>query len=54
MNIVEEKNVILNEVMKELNWKEKVIVKILKKTCIKLYRKGMIDCFNYYNKDGTF
>lgn len=53
MKIVEEKNVV-NEIVKGLNWKEKIITKIFKSTCIKLYRKGMIDCFNYYNKDGTF
>lgn len=48
------KDVVVDEIVKGLNWKEKVIVKICRNTCMKLYRKGMIDCFNYYNKDGTF
>ena len=45
----EVENVVWDEIRKGLNWKEKIIVKICKNTCIKLYRKGMIDCFNYYN-----
>ena len=45
MKIVEEKNVV-NEIVKGLNWKEKIITKTFKKTCIKLYRKGMIDLLN--------
>lgn len=48
------KNVILKEIKKDLNWKLKIFVKIFPETCIKLYRKGIADCFNYYNKDGTF
>lgn len=44
------KDVVLNEVIKELNWKERIAVKFLKKICIKIYRKGMVDCFNYLNK----
>ena len=48
------KDVVLNEVFKGLNFKERIIVKIFQNVFIKLYRKGMIDCFNYYNKDGTF
>lgn len=41
---------IIEEIEKDLNRKEQVIVKIFKKLFIKVYRKGMIDCFNYYNK----
>lgn len=44
------RDVVYNVVKNELNWKEKIIVRIFKKTCIKLYRMGMLDCFNYYNK----
>lgn len=50
----ETKDVVLDEVIKGLNRKEKFIVRICKRACIKLYKKGMIDCFNYFNKDGTF
>ena len=34
---VVEKVVVKNEVMKELNWKEKIIVRIFKKTFLKVY-----------------
>lgn len=43
-------NVVLNEVMKELNFKERIIVRVFIKTFCKIYRKGMLDCFNFYNK----
>lgn len=51
---MEETNIILKEMNKNLKWKDKIFLKIFPKTSIKLYRSGMIDCFNYYNKDGTF
>ena len=51
---MEEKKVILEEISKDLKWKDKIFIKIFPKTCIRLYRRGMTDCFNYYNKDGTF
>ena len=54
LSMKETKDVVLNEIIKGLNWREKIIVKIYQKICIKIYRNGMIDCFNYYNKDGTF
>lgn len=44
------RDVVLEEIKKELNWKEKVVVSVFKKVFIKMYRKGMVDCFNYYNK----
>lgn len=31
------KDVVKNEIMKELNWKEKIIVKIFSKTFFKIY-----------------
>ena len=31
------KDIVLNEVMKELNWREKIIVKLFKKIFIKIY-----------------
>ena len=51
---MEETKVVLDELSKNLNWKNKIFIRIFPKTCIKLYRKGMVDCFKYYNKDGTF
>lgn len=44
------KDVVLKEIMKELNWKEKIIVRIFNKLMYFIYRKGMMDCFKYYNK----
>lgn len=44
------RDVALNEVMKGLNWREKMFMKIFKKVALKIYKKGMVDCFNYYNK----
>lgn len=41
---------IFKELKKELTFKERIITKIFKKTFIKIYRLGMIRCFNYYNK----
>lgn len=43
------KDVVLNEVMKELNWREKVIVKILAKTFLKVYNTGVKRGFNWNN-----
>ena len=44
------KDIILNEVKKELNWRERIIIKIFSNLFYYVYRKGMIDCFKYYNK----
>lgn len=44
------KDVVLDEVKKELNWKEKIIIHIFRKTFSRVYRKGMVDCFNYFNR----
>jgi len=35
------KELVLKEVEKELNWKEKIILKIFTKTIIKIYNKGI-------------
>lgn len=48
------KNIVFEEATKGLNWREKIIARMNYNICIKIYRKGMLDCFNYYNKDGTF
>ena len=45
-----ETEVVYRELKKELTFKEKIIVKIFKKTFSKMYRLGMIKCFNYYNE----
>lgn len=44
------KDVVLDELKKELTFKEKILTKIFRKTFIKIYQLGMIRCFNYYNK----
>ena len=44
------KDIVLNEVLNGLRLKEKILVKFFPKTFSKVYRKGMIKCFNYYNK----
>lgn len=41
---------LLKELNEELNWKERIVLKLFKKICIMFYRKGMLDCFNFYNK----
>ena len=41
---------LLKELYKELNWKERIALKLFKRICIMFYRKGMSDCFNFYNK----
>ena len=42
--------VILEELEEKLNTKERVLAKIFKKTFVKVYRLGMLSCFNYFNK----
>jgi hypothetical protein len=41
---------VVREICKELNWMEKIIVKVFKKSFIKVYRLGLVKCFNYYNQ----
>lgn len=40
---------VIVKIKSKLNTKEKIIFKIFKKTCIKIYRLGMIECFKFYN-----
>lgn len=40
------KDVLLDEVKKELNWKERIIIKIFKKTIIKIYGIAGKNVFN--------
>lgn len=42
-------NVVENEVMNELNLKEKIVVKIFSKTFIKVYKIGVRTGFNWNN-----
>ena len=44
------KDVVLNEFKKELTLKERIRVKIFGNLFYYAYRKGMLDCFKYYNK----
>ena len=41
-------NVLLNEITKELNWKEKIIIKIFEKTFIKIYNIVRINIINNF------
>ena len=43
-------NVVLEEIKKELNWKERIIVYIFKKTYIKVYKQGIKEGFNWNSK----
>ena len=54
LNMEKLKNIVIKKRIKGANLKEKIFIKLFPKLCIKLYRKGMLDCFNYYNKNGTF
>lgn len=47
---MKETKVIYNDLKEELTIKERIIVKIFKGTFNKIYKLGMIKCFNYYNK----
>lgn len=39
-------DVLMNEVKKELNWKEKIIIKVFTKTFIKVYNVARINIVN--------
>ena len=41
------KDVVLNEVKKELNWKERIIVKLFAKTVKKVYTEGVKKGYNW-------
>ena len=43
------KDVVLNELKKELNWKERIIVKLFTKTIKKIYTKGAKEGYNWNN-----
>ena len=43
------KNVVLYEVMKELNWRESIVVGLFKKTFNKIYKNGIRKGFNWNN-----
>ncbi len=44
------KDVVLKEIKKELNWKERIILALFGDLFYSIYRKGMTDCYKYYNK----
>jgi len=45
------KELVLKEISKELNWKEKIILKIFTKTIIKVYNITRINTLNRILKD---
>ena len=49
-----EKDVVLDEIKKEVNkngrWYHKVVIDIFGDLIYYVYRKGMVNCFKYYNK----
>lgn len=48
-----DKNKILKLICKELNFKDKILLYIFKKYTYNIYRKGIIDGFNFYNADNV-
>ena len=44
------KDVVLSEIKKGLSWKERIILALFGDLFYSIYRKGMTDCFKYYNK----
>ena len=40
------KNVVLNEVIKELNWKERIVVRVFRKTFVKVANMTSIKIIN--------
>lgn len=49
MKIVEEKNVVLDEVLEETSFIKKIIFKAFKEDFIKVYKKGVKQGFNWSN-----
>lgn len=43
------KNVVLDEVKKELNWRDRIIIKLFAKTIKKIYTKGVKEGYNWNN-----
>ena len=54
IKINEGKDVTLKKLVEGLTENEKNIVMEFSNIFKKVYQKGMVDCFNYYNKDSTF
>ena len=40
------KNVVLNEIIKDLNWRDKLLIKLFTDTFIKVYNIGRVKTFN--------
>lgn len=45
----EMKDVVLDEVMKELSWRERIVIRLFKKTFNKIYKNGIRKGFNWNN-----
>lgn len=41
---------IIEEIMKGKKWYQKIVIRMFKNTVVAIYRKGMVDSFNYFNK----
>lgn len=41
---------IIREVMKGKKWYQRIIIRMFKNTAVAIYRKGIVDSFNYFNK----
>lgn len=41
---------VVEEIIRDLKWHERIVVKVFKKIFVKIYRMGMIKCFNFYNE----
>lgn len=44
-----QENEVLKEVIKELEWKERIVVMMFKKIFINVYKKGVKEGFNWNN-----
>ena len=43
------KDVVLDKVMKELCWRERIVIRLFKKTFNKIYKNGIRKGFNWNN-----
>lgn len=47
---MKKEDVVVNEIKKDLNWRERIVVSIFKNTFLKIYKKGKIDYYKYLYK----
>ena len=41
------KDVVIEEIVKELNWKERIVVRLFRKTFCEIYKEGIRRGFNW-------